>query len=220
MPFEGQDKPQQATTLTEEVKAVVREAEAVIEIKEEVLEGVKEEVKELVVRGASNDKPERKTIAQPTGNLMSTNIGIKATLAPPKKNLTDEEEVVQEQMTETYSMDQFDHAWKEYALGVKREKRDSLHSTLVSSEMNIDSSNVITLKIKNSVQAAELDLEKGELVRFLRSKLKNSSINLAYTLDEQAAIVQHDSKSKFDKMAEENSSLHKFRKLFNLDIEY
>lgn len=173
-----------------------------------------------MVAGATTDKPERKKITQPTGNLLSTNIGIKSTLAPPKKSGDEEEDFVQEELSEVYSMDQLTHAWKEYALGIKRDKRDSLHATLVSSEMDVDSSNLITLKIKNSVQAAELDLEKGEIVRFLRSKLKNSSINLAYAVDEQAAVVQHDSKSKFDKLAEENSSLHKFRKLFNLDIEY
>ena len=72
----------------------------------------------------------------------------------------------------------------------------------------------------HGVQATELEREKVELLAFLRSKLRNYSIGLKYTVIEQEKVQIVDSKGTFDKLAEENSSLNKFRKLFNLDIEF
>ena len=86
--------------------------------------------------------------------------------------------------------------------------------------MTISSDHVITLKIMNSVQSNELDQEKSKLVHHLRKNLNNTQINLKYEMIEQEQVSILDSKATFDKMAEENPSLEKFRKLFNLDIEY
>ena len=79
---------------------------------------------------------------------------------------------------------------------------------------------MITLEIQNSIQETELDEYKGEIVRFLRLKLNNTNINLEYNISEKKSVQLMDSKATFDKLAEQNSSLNKFRKLFNLDIEF
>jgi len=112
--------------------------------------------------------------------------------------------------------------WKEYSLGAKRDRKDSLYSTLMGSEMTMSSDYQVHLKIVNSVQAAEIEREKAEILAFIRAKLKNYNIGLKYTIEtEQKKKVQiMDSKGAFEKLAEENSSLNKFRKLFNLDIEF
>lgn len=78
----------------------------------------------------------------------------------------------------------------------------------------------IHLEIINSVQAAELEREKGELLDFLRKELRNYSIGLNFSIVETEKVQIMDNKGVFDKLAEENSSLNKFRKLFNLDIEF
>jgi hypothetical protein len=162
---------------------------------------------------------ERKKVSAPSGKLNSTIIGIKSTLNPREKKKLESEEVSAE-MNESYTIEQLQHFWKEYALGVKREKKDSLFATLIKSEFTVNSNHLIKIKIQNSVQSQEIDLEKGNLVRFLRNKLQNSNINLEYEMDASETAQILDSKSKFDKLAEENSSLNKFRKLFNLDIEF
>lgn len=129
-------------------------------------------------------------------------------------------EDVSSDLNENYKIEDLEYAWKEYALGVKREKKDSLFSTLTTSEFKVSSDHIITLKLKNSIQSTEIEEEKINLVRFLRSKLQNSNIQLNYEMEESQAIKVMDSKSTFDKLAEENQALHKFRKLFNLDIEF
>lgn len=202
MPYAGQNEPHVAT-LTEEVA----EIEAA-------------EVKSVAAVNPARNRVERKTFSQPTGNLLSTNIGIKSTLNPTNKNGDGDLDLLEEERNETYTADEFDIYWREYALAVKREKRDSLYATLINCKVKINSQHQILITIQNSVQGNEITQEKGELLRFLREKLKNSHINLNFEITESEAIPLQDSKSTFNRLAEENSSLNKFRKLFNLDIDY
>ena len=163
---------------------------------------------------------ERKTASQISGRFTSTSIGINSTLNPSvKKNKAGSEEQQAEQ-DEVYTQEQFEHSWKEFALKLKREKKDSLFATLMNTDKTLSSSHMITLEIQNSIQQTELDEYKGEIVRFLRLKLNNTNINLEYTISEKKSVQLMDSKATFDKLAEQNSSLNKFRKLFNLDIEF
>lgn len=188
-------------------------------IAQEELEEVK--VKAVISESAPKKEVlESKTISQPVGKLSSSNLGIKALLNPKKG---DEDETELEHLatsSEKYTFEELEHAWKHYALGIKRQKKDSLFATLMKSDFSVDSQHLIKLLIQNSIQAVELDKEKAELLQFLRKKLKNTAINLIYTITEKKDVKVLTSKSTFDKLAEENESLHKFRKLFNLDIDY
>lgn len=163
---------------------------------------------------------ERKVASAPSGMLSTTNIGIKSTLNPRKKSGGPDHQEVDASLKEAYTQEQLDHVWKEFALQRKREKKDSLYTTLTNCSRKLSSDHVIHLDITNSIQKTELEECKGELVRFLRSKLQNAQINVEFTLIEQATAKVMDSKSTFDKLSKENSSLNKFRKLFNLDIEF
>lgn len=77
----------------------------------------------------------------------------------------------------------------------------------------------MNITIKNSIALKEYEIQRPELVKLLRTKLKNHSIDIKHTVLENAKIEHHDSKSKFKKLLIENQSLEKFRKLFNLDID-
>ncbi|MBD3635831.1 MAG: hypothetical protein HUJ25_00705 [Crocinitomicaceae bacterium] len=199
MPYAGQHEPRELVTSSE-----AKEKTHVIADKKESVVMV---------------QPERKTASQPVGKLSSNNIGIKSTLNPRVRKQQDNEEQLAEQ-NETYEVADLEALWKKYAYQLKHEKRDSLFSTLMNSDMKVDSNHIITLKIKNSVQSNELDAEKAKLLRYLRQNLKNTKISLKYVMEETETVSILDSKSTFEKLAEENSSLHKFRKLFNLDIEF
>lgn len=181
-----------------------------------------EKTKEKVVIGAAGigQVAERKTISQPVGKFTSNSIGINSTLNPTARKAKGGIQEQLKEKNEEYSMEQFDHAWKEFALKIKRDKKDSLFATLMSTEKNISSNHMVTLEIQNSIQQTELDEYKGEIVRALRVKLNNTNINLSYNITEKKSVQVMDSKATFDRLAEENSSLNKFRKLFNLDIEF
>ena len=152
---------------------------------------------------------------------MTGNIGIKSTLNPKKEgNDASEKENFTPTNKEPFDFSQLERLWKEYALGLKRERRDNLHSTLMNSELSMNSDYKITLILDNNIQILELEREKSNLIGFLRAKLKNDFLSFEYKVTESVKTTIHDSKSNFEKLAEENKSLHKFRKLFNLDVEY
>ena len=197
MPYEGQHEPKELSSVNTTVEKTLVE-----------------EAKEMV----SMVQPERKVVTQPSGKLLSANIGIKSTLNPPKKKGLDDEEDLPESH-EAYTEEDLKKFWNNYAYELKSANRDSLFTTLTRSEMTVNSDHLITLKIKNH-QASELESEKLKLLRFLRFNLKNTRINLEYQIEKAEVKSVLDSKSTFEKLAEENGSLHKFRKMFNLDIEF
>ncbi len=163
---------------------------------------------------------ERKKVSKPTGQLQSTNIGIKSILNPKTVVNTEQESIdLKNAPYEKVSGDAFDHAWKEYSLKAKREKNNSLFSTLSDANPQLGSDLIINITIKNSIALKEYDNQKPELVKFLRAKLRNHSIDIKHTVLENAKMEYNDSKSKFIKLLNENQSLEKFRKLFNLDID-
>ncbi len=162
----------------------------------------------------------RKQVSQPSGKLVTNNIGIKETLNPAQQKRSDAVRDIISDLADDFTIEQLEHVWKEYALGVKRKRKDSLYSTLVKSKMTMSSDYQIHLDIVNALQGKELEAEKGELLGFIRSKLRNYTIGLKYSITESKKMEILDSKGVFDKLAEDNSSLNKFRKLFNLDIEF
>ena len=162
----------------------------------------------------------RKQASQPTGKLSTNNIGINETLNPTVHKGVKKKEVLTSDLSEDFTFAQLEYVWKEYALAIRREKRESMYSTLMNSKMTMSSDFQIHLEIVNELQGKELEIEKIELLGFIRAKLKNYTVGLKYSLIESEKREILDSKGIFDKLAEENSSLNKFRKLFNLDIEF
>ncbi len=214
IPFEGQGKPQDQ--LTKEVAQA--NPVQVEEVKTEVKETVSAETQSKFVR----EEPQKiKKLSKPKGKLFTGNVGIKSTLNPVKKeeDLHDEENFTPTNK-EAFNFGDLERLWKEYALKLKREKRDLLHSTLTSSELSMTSDYKITLILDNSIQSLELEREKSSLIGFLRTRLKNDFLSFDYKITESTKITVMDSKSNFEKLAEENKSLHKFRKLFSLDVEF
>ena len=207
LPFEGQHEPKELGSSNSNI------------VQEQVAVGAG--VQEKASSGSSSNmaiQPERKTISQPTGQLKSANIGIKETLNPTKKKGLDDDELLPES-NENYTQEDFEKYWKDYAFELKKQNRDGLFTTLTRSKISVGSDHTITLNIKNH-QVSELETEKIGLLRHLRLNLKNTHINLVYKVEETESTSVLDSKSTFDRLAEENESLKKLRKMFNLDIEF
>ena len=166
---------------------------------------------------------QRKTIQQPSGKLSTNNLGIKETLNPTiRKSNKNVQQSVSSEEAETFTFEELQRVWKAYCLNAKRDRKENLYSALMyaGSTMKISAEYHISVSLKSNAQAAKMDQEKVELLGYLRSQLKNYSISLSYVVEEQKKTQILDSKGIFDQMAEENTSLNKFRKLFNLDIEF
>ena len=163
---------------------------------------------------------ERKKFTQPAGKLSTTSPGIKTILDPPKNKLAENADALLPDLAEPFTHEQFKAAWNDYALNLKREMKDSLYATLMDSELSISSDYKILLEISNSAQANQLERERAGLLQHLRSKLRNNQIAFTYQVSEKLQSPLKDSKATFETLAAENPSLHKLRKMFNLDIDY
>lgn len=184
----------------------------------------KQSVESSVVQSTTVTKPQeapvQKKYTRPTGKLNTANSGIKSILHPVVEESGEETSIGQPKVKENFSFEDLERTWKEYAYAVKREERDLFYSILINSKLHLSSDYKITVEIVNTVQSTELEREKSELVAFLRSRLKNDFITFDMKMTKSEKVAVLDSKSTFDKLAEENQALNKFRKLFNLDIEY
>ena len=148
-------------------------------------------------------------------------MGIKSILSPPKQQSQDvNDSVAPEKQNNEFTIDQLDYAWKEYALKVKREKKNSLFSTLNGAKPKLASDYSINITVKSTIEANDIDKEKPELIGFLRQKLGNSNLTVNYSVIESQKASFVDNKSVFEDLIKENESLNKFRKMFNLDIDF
>ena len=152
----------------------------------------------------------------------SGNLGILDALSPKKKASSAEELAVVEGRDQ-FSQEELERQIHLFAHEKKnKERKDSLFSTLTSCKVDVHDEVHVKLNLINAVQSKELDFYKMELLTHLRKALNNGAITFDYRLEEKKATSASftDKKSQFDKLAEENPSLEKFRKLFNLDIEF
>ncbi len=163
-----------------------------------------------------------KKIGKPIGEFRSANVGINSILNPVSKvNATAEEQVNHTKSeNNSFSIEELDYAWKSFVLKLKREKKNSLFSTLNGANHRLGSDFTITIDLNNTNQVKEVDLIKPAFISFLRKKLRNTKINISYNMIEAKKASFTDNKSVFEDLSKENQSLIKFRKMFNLDIDF
>lgn len=180
-------------------------------------------VKQETVAAAKVQEPEpkkeppKKFSFDANHTLNTVNLGIKDMLEGQKEKK--KEEIIREQRTTQFTEEDLRVAWHSYALKVKREGRNRIHATLTTSEWTLTSELKIILKI-GQAQLHDIENEKVPLLEYLRNEVRNDVLGFEYQLMEIEKISISSSKETFEKLSDENKSLEKFRKLFNLDIEY
>lgn len=209
MPFEGQ---------VLQTNAIASSAAVLNKVKELVSSSSVKLSEQPVAK--VNAPIERKKFTQPGLKLVTKSIGIKSILEPPKNTQMENQEALLPDLKEPFTHEQLLHVWNCFAVNLKKEKKDSLFATLTGSVPHLNSNYQITFDIANSAQGMDLEREKVNLLAHLRSNLKNYQIQFTYRISEKKQSFSADTKATFDKLADENPSLHKFRKLFNLDVDF
>ena len=174
------------------------------------------------VRVQSTKKTVQKVTAN-VGEFKSGNIGILDALSPKTKKDSGQEDLIIE-ARETFSEEDLLRQIKLFAHKKKKEEgANNLFSTLTASKITIHDQFHVKLHVLNSTQGKQLDSIKMDLLNHLRSSLNNGGITFEHVMSESKTTQTAsftDKKSQFDELAATNPSLEKFRKLFNLDIEY
>lgn len=111
--------------------------------------------------------------------------------------------------------------WNEYATKMKNEGKINIFTIMTSYPPRLLPDFIIELDIENKLQDDLLQIEKVELLNFLRTELKNFSIDLQTRILEQIQKKRlYTSNEKYQHMLEKNPNLEEFRKRFNLDLDF
>lgn len=109
--------------------------------------------------------------------------------------------------------------WNDYAAKAKSEAKLNLFTLMTANPPRLLPDFKIEIIIENKIQESWLDLEKIDLLNFLRTQLENFSIDIVTKQAEQTEKrMLYTSSEKYQYMLEKNPGLEEFRRHFNLDI--
>lgn len=165
-------------------------------------------------------KKQAKTLSKPVGKLNSTNLSISGVIHQHQNSVENQD--VENLPKTPFTKDQLLEAWKIYAYQLRKEGKESLFSMLVNNAPELKAENHIHFQIASNLLREGLERIKSDLLAHVRKSLNNWSIQFTYEVEENVNDQKdslYSSKSKFKKMSEDNPSLLKMQKLFNLDID-
>jgi DNA polymerase-3 subunit gamma/tau len=109
--------------------------------------------------------------------------------------------------------------WNELALEMRSRGRESLYSTMTLHKPVLGENYSLHMALANAAQQLEIKQEKGEMLDFLRSKLENYTIELNFSVSQEAQPKgMFTTDQKFEAMVKKNPNLGKLTDKLNLDI--
>ena len=108
--------------------------------------------------------------------------------------------------------------WEKYSEIMEEKGRFNIASILRIDKPKLVE-NTINYTLPNSINKVELDIEKKEIIDYIRKNLKNNDIYIELTVDEKIEEkLVYTEKDKYDLMKKKNPNLEKLRDYFNLSI--
>ncbi len=121
---------------------------------------------------------------------------------------------------QNFSQDDLLKSWTNYAFELKKKHKMSLYSILSNYTPVLKDQFLIELTLNSKSQDDEITRDKIDLMNYLRTSLKNFSIQL-HTKVEEGVVKQrpYTNTEKYQYMVEKNPALENFKKKLNLDLE-
>ncbi len=154
-----------------------------------------------------------------SGGIIIPNLNDPSSIKPNKQ--TEEEPAyLNGDAKNNFSQDDLLKSWTNYAFELKRKHKMSLYSILSNYTPVLKDQFLIELALNSKSQEEEINRDKIDLMNFLRSSLKNFSIQL-HTKVEEGVVKQrpYTNTEKYQYMVEKNPALEYFKKKLNLDLE-
>jgi DNA polymerase-3 subunit gamma/tau len=121
---------------------------------------------------------------------------------------------------EAFTTDEFLKYWQEYAAKLKVEGKHTLLSIFTTQAPQMLKPYVFEIAVGTKVQEKDFRNERPNVLNFLRSSLKNYSIELNSRLDETVIVKRpYTNQEKYQHMAAKNPVLVEMKKRFNLDFD-
>lgn len=151
------------------------------------------------------------------GSLM--NQGAKNIVNEPEDKQLAVEEVLPEQ-SEAFTQGDLERVWTEMAVNVAR-LLPNLYATLTCRNPILNEDNSIVITVENKIQEGEIFNNRPELIRYLREKLRNTSISIVTLISDKPVEDRkpYTDTEKFEAMERNVPDIRKLKDQLNLDIE-
>ncbi|MBT8270435.1 MAG: DNA polymerase III subunit gamma/tau [Bacteroidia bacterium] len=128
--------------------------------------------------------------------------------------ILDEEELPRE----SFEQKDLDKAWKDYVTKIEKKGKFNLASILRIDNPKLEGTTV-TLEFPNATNKVELEREKSDLLRQLRTTLNNFDVDLEISVNEtKERQYVYTPQEKYQKLREKNKNIELLKKTFDLDL--
>ncbi len=139
------------------------------------------------------------------------------------ENSDDEDDNIDE-VHEDYEEQEFtekDLIEKWHKFSDKMGSKPRIFNTLTSKDPKLEDNNIVSFVIDNNLQESKINEIKNELIAYLKSELKNDSLDLKLIINEveEENNKLYTAEDKFNHMISKNQDLGSLKKEFNLDLE-
>lgn len=167
-------------------------------------------------------KPEPKVLSAPSGKLNSSSLSIKKLMNPETYGGMKSSIDTSNMPMNDFTIDDLKMAWRRFAFEMKEKGKQTFYSALMKRDPIVVEGNHYKLEVDNQAQIDYISPILSELVDFLRSNLKNYSIDvkMELTTNPEEEVKFLNGKDKFAALARKNPNLHSLKSTFNLDIEF
>lgn len=123
---------------------------------------------------------------------------------------------------EMYTFDDIKMAWHSFAYEMKEQGKESIYSALKRRDPKMQKEHQFLFEVDHKVMVDIIQQVLPDFNNFVRKRVKNYHVEIQVDVTDNPdeEIIHLTGKDKFQRMARKNPSLHTFKSIFNLDIEY
>lgn len=146
-------------------------------------------------------------------------------IAPKKEekqelNTLNETAVAYERAKSNFTQSMLEQCWDNYTKLIQQKGKLNLYSTLIFRKPVVKENFRIEFTIENKVQKEVLELEKTDLMNYLRKELDNYSITFETIINTvESERKPYTNAEKYKRMAEKNPAIAKLKQQLDLDVE-
>lgn len=118
------------------------------------------------------------------------------------------------------SSNRLENLWREYLEQLKKDLKHITYNSLAKAPIKLKEDFSIVIELHSKAQVSNFEAEKRNLLKYLREKLNNFSIQFVVEMTKTAAKLEpYTPQEKYEYMAKKNPYLNEMRKKLNLDLE-
>lgn len=118
------------------------------------------------------------------------------------------------------SKNRLENLWRDYMEDLKKQQKHLTYNSLAKAALKLEEDFSIVIELHSKAQVSNFEAEKRDLLKYLREKLNNFSIQFRVEMTKTAAKLEpYTAQEKYEYMAKKNPYLHELRKKLNLDLE-